>query len=364
MSLSAAPGFSVSLVTGGLPAPIAEEAAPDGRLFVAEQSGSVRIIQSGKLLAAPFVTLPVDFQADRGLFGVALDPKFSSDHFVYLYYTVPGNAAQDIAPHNRVVRFTANGNVAIPGSEKTLFDLDPLGAVTDHDTGALHFGGDGKLYISVGDTGTANEAQTTDNLLGKILRINPDGSIPTDDPFYKTATGNERAIWAIGFHNPFTFATQPGGSLIFVNDVGENTQEEIDNALAGADYGWPATSGPFSQAQFPQYLEPFYSYNAGAHATSGAAITGGAFYDPATQQFPASYRGEYFFADYAQGWIKALNLKTRAVTTIVTGLTHPVDVDVAGNGVIDVLENDGGPAGSAGAIEQIRWAGATPALAK
>src|SRR5207249_1987602 len=108
-------------------------------------------------------------------------------------------------------RFTANGNTALPGSEVVLLDLDNLSSTaTNHNGGAIHFGLDGKLYIGVGENATGTNSQTLANLLGKMLRINADGSIPTDNPFYATATGNNRAIWAIGLRNPFTFAVQPG----------------------------------------------------------------------------------------------------------------------------------------------------------
>jgi glucose/arabinose dehydrogenase len=355
LSLTASTGFSVSLVASKMQSPIAEDAAPDGRLFVAQQNGAVRIVQGGKLLAKPFITLAVDDSGDRGLFGIVLDPKFATNHFVYLYYTVPGNSAQHLAPHNRVSRITANGNVAVNGTLKTLFDLDALGGPTDHDTGALHFGTDGKLYISVGDTGTSTEAQSVGNLDGKMLRINSDGSIPADNPWYKVTTGKERAIWAIGFHNPFTFAVQPGTGTTFINDVGELTNEEIDAGKAGANYGWPATNGSFSQAQFPTYTEPFYSYNLGSHVTYGAAITGGAFYDPATQQFPGAFRNQYLFADYVSGAIKFLNAKTKVIQTLASGFTHPVDIDVASEGVVYILEYDNGESPGTGAVYQIRY---------
>jgi glucose/arabinose dehydrogenase len=325
-------------------------------VFIAQQNGAIRVIQNGKLLAQPLVNLPVDYEGDRGLFGIALDPQFATNHYLYPYYTVPGNVGQHLSPHNRVSRITVSGNGVVAGSLKTLFDLDPLGGLTDHDTGSLHFGVDGKLYISVGDTRTSTEAQNTNNLLGKILRINADGSIPTDDPWYKLTTGKYRAIWAIGFHNPFTFAIQRGTGTTFINDVGELTQEEIDAGKPGADFGWPATNGPFVQSQYPKFTEPFYSYSIGPHATSGAAITGGAFYDPAAQQFPAGYRSQYLFADYVGGTVKFLNPSTKAVQTLATKFTHPVDIDVAGNGVVYVLENDnGGKPGVGGEVWEIRY---------
>src|SRR5438477_10104336 len=119
--------------------------APDGRLFVCVKTGQLRVIKNGALLAAPFVSLSVDSNGERGLLGVAFDPNFSSNQFVYVYYTTSSSPI-----HNRISRFTANGDVALAGSETALMDLDNLGA-TNHNGGALHFGPDGKLYAGVGE---------------------------------------------------------------------------------------------------------------------------------------------------------------------------------------------------------------------
>src|SRR5437899_1815154 len=193
--------FSEAVVASGLSNPTAMAFAPDGRLFVCLQGGQVRVIENGVLLAAPFVSLTVDSAGERGLLGLAFDPNFGSNHYVYTYYT-----ATTPATHNRVSRFIASGNVAVPGSEIIILDLDNLSSATNHNGGALHFGLDGKLYIAVGENANGSNAQSLNNLLGKILRINADGTIPTDNPFFTQATGRNRAIWAIGLRNPFTFA--------------------------------------------------------------------------------------------------------------------------------------------------------------
>src|SRR4030095_7719083 len=159
-------------------------------------------------------------------------------HFVYVYYT-----ATTPAIHNRVSRFEANGDVAVPGSETTILDLNNLSSATNHNGGAIHFGPDGKLYIAVGENANGANSQTLTNLLGKMLRINADGSIPSDNPFFNIATGNNRAIWALGLRNPFTFDFQPGTGRMFINDVGELTWEEINDGIAGSNYGWPNCEG-------------------------------------------------------------------------------------------------------------------------
>ena len=139
-------GFTDTEWVSGLNRPYQMEFAPDGRLFVSQQGGKLRVIKNGALLSTPFVTVPVDATGDRGLIGIAFDPNFSSNRFVYVYYTSPTPVS-----HNRVSRFTANGDVAVAGSEQVLIELPDLGTSTLHNGGSIHFGADGKLYISVGD---------------------------------------------------------------------------------------------------------------------------------------------------------------------------------------------------------------------
>ena len=186
-----ATGFSETLVASGLSSPTAMPFAPDGRLFVAEQGGRLRVIKSGVLLPTPFLTVTVSSVGERGLLGVAFDPQFATNQFVYVYYT-----ATSPNVHNRISRFTANGDVAATGSQKILLDLNILSS-TNHNGGALAFGPDGKLYAAVGENAVGGHAQTLANLHGKMLRINPDRGpigqahttlIPTDNPFYGTAT--------------------------------------------------------------------------------------------------------------------------------------------------------------------------------
>ena len=146
--------------------------APDGRLFVCLQSGQVRVIdEDGVLLANPFVTLSVDSIGERGLLGVAFDPNFATNRYVYVYYTVLGSPA-----HNRISRFRANGNVAAANSEFVLVVLNNLSNATNYNGGAIHFGPDGKLLAGVGDNANGANAQSINNRLGKILRINSNGT--------------------------------------------------------------------------------------------------------------------------------------------------------------------------------------------
>jgi glucose/arabinose dehydrogenase len=317
-------GFSENLVSNGLSSPTAMDFAPDGRLFVCLQGGQLRVVKNGALLPTPFVALTVDSSGERGLLGVAFDPNFASNSFVYVYYTVPGSSA-----HNRVSRFTANGDVAATNSEVVLLELNNLSSATNHNGGAIHFGPDGKLYIAVGENANGANSQTLANLLGKVLRINSDGTIPNDNPFFNTATGSNRAIWALGLRNPFTFAFQPGTGRLFINDVGQNTWEEINDGIAGSNYGWPSTEGPTSN---PNFRSPLFSYGHGTGSTTGCAIVGGGFYNPATIQFPSGYTGKYFFADLCSGWLRIFDPSTNTAADFAAGIAQPVDLKVASDG--------------------------------
>src|SRR5262249_16981999 len=154
-----------------------------------------------------------------------------------------------------------------------------------HQGGAIHFGLDGKLYVAIGEQTAGEPAQRLDTFQGKLLRLDPDGSIPEDNPFFGTARGRYRAIWALGLRNPFAFAVQAGTGRIFINDVGQARWEEVDEGFAGANYGWPLEEGPSSD---PRFRGPIHSYPA-------ASITGGAFC-PIDQGggFPLRYQGRYF----------------------------------------------------------------------
>ena len=340
------PGFT-EMRFGGVDASIANPTAmafaPDGRLFVCTQTGSLRVIKNGVLLATPFLSVPVNFFGERGLLGLAFDPNFEINQFVYIYYTT---AALPI--HNRVSRFTASGDVAVPGSEAVIFDLDNLSTATNHNGGALHFGPDGRLYVAAGDNASAANAQTLSNLLGKLLRIDTSGSIPADNPFFSQAAGRNRAIWVMGLRNPFTFSFQPGTGRVFINDVGQNTWEEINDGIAGANYGWPNCEGNCSPTN-PAYADPVFQY---VHDGATCAVTGGAFYNPAIQVFPLQYRGKYFFADYCAGWIRMLDPATRTASEFGSGISSPVDLQVGPDGALYYLQQ-----GSGGQVWRISFNG-------
>ena len=335
-------GFAETQVATGLAAPTAMAFAPDGRLFVAEQGGRLRVIKNGTLLGMPFLTLNVNSSGERGLLGIAFDPNFAVNQYVYVYYTTASSPI-----HNRLSRFTAMGDIVAPGPETVIMDLENLTTATNHNGGAIHFGPDGALYVAVGDNANGANSQTLGNRLGKILRINADGTIPTTNPFYGTATGVNRSIWALGLRNPFTFTFQQGSSRMFINDVGQNAWEEIDDGIAGSNYGWPETEGSTTD---PRFRSPLYSYGHGSGATTGCAITGGAFYNAPSMPFPSDYAGDYFFADYCSGWIRRFDPANGSVTGFASGAASPVDLTVANDGSLYYLAR-----GSGGSVFRVAY---------
>jgi glucose/arabinose dehydrogenase len=323
-------------VVSGLNTPSAMAFTPDGRLFVCELGGKVRVIKNGSLLATAFhtVTPNTTSQAgERGLLGIAIDPAFTTNHFVYIYYT-----ANTTPVHNRVSRLVANGDVST-GAETALVDLEDLNA-DRHNGGGLQFGNDGKLYIGVGENTVGANSQSLGTRLGKLLRINNDGTIPSDNPFFNTVSGSLRSIWAYGLRNPYTFAFQRTTGTLYINDVGNNQFEEIDLGAKGANYDWPNTEGPTTN---PGTVTPIFSY--ANTRMPDCAIVGGTFYDPVTVQFPASYVGQYFFADFCGGWIKKFDPATRTATGFATGISGPVDLDVGPDGFLYYLAHNSGVVG-------------------
>jgi glucose/arabinose dehydrogenase len=160
------PGFTETQVGGGLTGPTAMAIAPDGRVFACEQRGRLRVIKNGVTLPTSFVNVTVDSSVERGLIGVVLHPNFATNGWVYIYYTQPAAGAEPA--RNRIVRYTAQGDVAAANSATPIFDLSPLGAAGNHNGGAMHFGPDGKLYVAVGENAYPPNAQSLDTLHGKF----------------------------------------------------------------------------------------------------------------------------------------------------------------------------------------------------
>lgn len=303
---------------------------PDERLLILDKNGRIRMYKNGTLLSTPTLTLSnVDVTSERGLQSAVADPSFATNHFIYLFYTRKDPVTNTF--RNRVSRFTLTGDIAV--DETIVFETDLLNA-GNHNGGTVLFGLDGKLYISTGENAVPSNAQSLDNVLGKILRINADGSIPTDNPFFATAAGKNKAIYALGFRNPFKMYLNKTSGKIIINDVGQDSWEELNELKAGKNYGWPIVEGKRTTQTPPaNYEDPLYAYS---HAVDNScSLTGGGFYQPTTQQFPSVYKDKYFFQDYCGGYIKYLDLAVAnpTVTTFASGISFPTDliVDNAGN---------------------------------
>ena len=325
-------GFSIETVCDGIDGAVTMDLARDGRVFICEQTGALRIVKDGKLLAEPFVRVAVDDYWERGLVGVALHPKFPETPFVYVHYV----RAQPF-PHHVISRFTADGDRAKEGSEQVLLEGENedehIGNFRGaHQGGAMRFGADGKLYVTLGEHTSRDPAQSLELLFGKLLRLNDDGSIPTDNPFFAETKGIYRAIYARGLRNPFGLAVQPGTGRMFINDVGQELFEEIDEAAPGANYGWPIAEGPANNR--PEFAKPLHAYN----RKEGICISGGAFYSPAKPQFPAAYVGKYFFADFSTQWIRTLDpAHPEQAEPFAAHLPGTVDLAVTPDGALLVL---------------------------
>jgi|GEM_PF-1331004 len=326
--------FSQVLITNGISSPTNFEFAPDGRIFVAQQNGQLRVIKNGTLLTKPFISLSVHSSGERGLLGIAFDPAFNSNHYIYLYYTVSGGA------NNRLSRFTASGDTVVPGSEVTVLNFDPLSTATNHNGGTIHFGSDGKLYVAIGDNANNNNSQSLNTYHGKLLRINSNGSVPSGNPF-TTGSAQQMRIWSYGLRNPYTFCFQPGTGKTFVNDVGELTYEEINDATAGGlNFGWSTAEGP---SGMPSFTNPVYYYAHGTGTNLGCAITGGTFFNPSSTNYPSTYTGKYFYVDYCGKWIDMLTYNGSSWTrtgfaTSIPG--HPVALSVGPDGNLYFLSRD------------------------
>jgi uncharacterized repeat protein (TIGR01451 family) len=293
--------FQNEILITGMNLPTALRFLPNGDMLILELGGKIWLVPAGTttVSATPFLSLTNIGGGYQGLMDLTLDPDFEHNHYYYVFYTL-GSPNRD-----RVARFTVTDDHTgtVPGSEFLVYE-DPQDAGPEHHGGALNFGGDGKLYVTTGEHFEGSDAQRLTSPRGKILRINADGSVPTDNPFYDGAGPNRDDVWALGLRNPFRAFYDGVSGRLYVADVGGNdystAQEEVHLGEAGANFGWPNCEGSSCEGN-PTYTNPIYSY---PHLGRDASITGGFIYRG--NQFPPEYYGNYFFADYSQNWIRRL----------------------------------------------------------
>ncbi len=328
-------GFIAQQIVSGIN-PVALNFDPNGRLFITELTGNILLVENDIVHDEPVGVIPVDNTGERGLYGIAFDPDFEFNQYIYLYYSVQN------ANYNRLSRFKLHDNHIHYEEEEILMEFDFTTAVI-HNGGDIKFGPDGKLYIAVGDGGTPALAQSQNSLFGKILRINPDGSVPTDNPFYTTNQGIYKSIYAYGLRNPFTFDFN--GDTLFASDVGQSDYEEINNILPGKNYGWPIVEGMLSSsgvAPPENYIDPVYTYS---HA-EGCAITGAAFYNPQVSVFPDEFKNKYFFGDYCNNTVKALDPEAHTASLFLENGNGPTFIKVSDHGEMYIGSFGGGNQGS------------------
>ena len=383
-------GFASELVATVAPFTLVGMAwAPDGRLFVWQKNGVVRVIKQGVLLPTPFL----DFSAkvntfdDRGMWGLAFHPDFANNGFVYLTYVFeegsdPNDSNPKTARFTRVTADPANPDVALAGSETVILgsigtppcSSHPVGSdcIADdsgtHTLGTIRFAPDGTLFVGNGDGASASfadplalRAQNLDSLEGKILRIREDGSAPGDNPFDDGTNSIRSKVWLYGVRNPFRFSIHPTTGELYIGDVGWNTWEEVNRGIRGKNYGWPCFEGnlpqPDYQNAFAQCQQlpasainfPLFTYD----HTVGSAVIGGPFYTGTV--YPQLYQGNFFFADYVGGFIQRMVLdatgNAQSVVNFATGVQAPVTLEQGPDGLIYYLSF------TSGEIRRIRFNG-------
>lgn len=305
--------LSVQEVVSGLANPVyATAPAGDARLFVVEQAGRIRIVKNGQLLPTPFLDIAarVSSGGERGLLSVAFHTSYTANGFFFVHFT-------DLSGNTRVERFSRSSDpdVAVPASSKLI--LTVAQPFANHNGGLNLFGPDGMLYIGLGDGGSGGDpfgnGQNRNALLGKILRIDVDRgdpyAIPADNPFVgqQDARGE---IWALGLRNPWRFAFDRTGGVMFIADVGQDRFEEVNAVVAnrgGVNYGWntmEAASCFAASSCNQQGLElPVLFY---ARADGACAVTGGFVYRGASLPEIA---GHYFYSDYCAGFLKSFQFQ-------------------------------------------------------
>jgi glucose/arabinose dehydrogenase len=294
----------------------------DGRIFVVEQIGRIRVIRDGVLQATPFLDLTsrvLSADVERGLLSIAFHPQYATNHFFYVYFTTFGGGGLNQGDI-RIERFTATSNpeVANPASTKLIITI-PHSANNNHNGGLLTFGPDGMLYAGVGDGGGGGDpggnGQNFNSLLGSLLRLDVDHgdpyAIPADNPFVNQA-GRRGEIWAKGLRNPWRYAFDATTSLLYIADVGQNLHEEVNvvpTTSAGLNYGWNVWEGlscyNTATCSPTGFQAPILDYGHGP----ACSITGGYVYRGSA--IPA-IRGHYFYSDYCAGFLRSFRYENGA----------------------------------------------------
>uniref|UniRef100_UPI00117DBFD9 PQQ-dependent sugar dehydrogenase n=1 Tax=Microbulbifer mangrovi TaxID=927787 RepID=UPI00117DBFD9 len=304
-------GFQKELILSGVDQPVYLAQLPDSRMLLLSKVGTVYIFDPSSVpaQASVYLTLPdVDSASERGLTSIAVDPDFASSGSIYIFYSH--------APSKRfrISRFTHQGNTADLASEQVIWQDNENVRDCCHYGGGLQFGPDGKLYLTTGEEFDGPQSQDLTRAGGKIIRINKDGSAPSDNPFADGPGGNLDEIWAYGLRNPYRAHWDLIKQRLYISEVGGNVQEtareDIHLGRAGANYGWPYCEGECTDET---YDPPIFSYSHSGSTPSGGAVTAGTVYRG--DLYPSLYNEVFFFADYAQGFIRYLSFNSQGDVT-------------------------------------------------
>ena len=245
--------YQTEILVQNLDTPWAIDFLPDGEMIFTERGGRVSIFDNGTTKTVGTIT--VTQIGESGMLGITVDPEFNTNKFIYLYYTGTNG--------NKISRFTLNGTLQ---NETVLIDRIPNAQF--HNGGRIKFGPDGKLYATTGDAANNQSAQDINSLGGKILRINKDGSVPSDNPF-------RNYVYAYGLRDPQGITWNPLTKEMYASDHGATRNDEINIITKGGNYGWPIYQGTESAQG---YIKPLAIYTDFTLAPSGIAYYNGALY--------------------------------------------------------------------------------------
>ncbi len=337
------PGLTLALqpfVTSGLSSPVfLAQPLNDGRIFVVEQAGRIRVVRAGVLQATPFLDIStrVVSGGERGLLSVAFHPQYATNRFFYVYFT---GANGEI----RIERFTATANAEVADPTTSRLIISVAHPVANHNGGLVAFGPDGMLWAALGDGGGGGDpdrnGQNFNALLGSMLRLDVNGgdpyAVPANNPFVGQA-GRRGEIWAKGLRNPWRFAFDAPTGLLYIADVGQNAREEVNAdaySTGGANYGWNIMEGLIcynaTTCNQTGLVLPVLDY---PHGTGDCSVTGGYVYRGSAIE---GLQGHYLYSDYCSGWLKsfrysagvAVDRKDWGITRV--GTVPSFGVDIAG----------------------------------
>ena len=302
----------VEIIAQGLQAPRSIDIADDGRIFIAEKNGSIRVVENGTLLSQPVGDIKVENLGDAGLLGIALHPNFTKNHLLYIYYTY----SNDTGLFNKVVMLKESENRII--DSRTILDGIPGGEF--HDGGRIKFGPDGKFYVATGDASVPELSQDLKSLGGKILRLNEDGTMPQDNPF------SNSSVYAYGFRNVQGLAWDPGNGTLYAADLGAGGNDEINLVSPGKNYGWPNEECNRNIENTP----PLLCFNPSL--------------EPSGITFASSnklgYKNHLIIATLKGSHLREIDFKTGSQNTILIGYGRLSDVVESGDGSIFVLTSN------------------------